>query len=499
MMCTTREQPFQAVISDMDGVLTRTASLHERAWKRLFDDFLGHYPEQRPFSSADYRAHVDGKPRYQGIADFLASRGLDLPYGQPSDDPEELTICGLGNRKNRYFLETLDQGGVEVFEDAVAALERWRRGGLKLAIVSSSKNCRRVLRAVHLEQRVDVIVGGQLAEELGLPGKPEIMMEAARRLGVVPADAVILEDATAGVRAGIEDGFGLVVGVARAGNQRDLREAGAHAVVESVYRVCFPRRVPSALDHLGELAAWRDGRPLAVFLDYDGTLAPIVDHPRDAWMPDDMRSALSELAARCPVAIISGRDRPDVEARVGIDGLFYAGNHGFDISGMGQKRTVPEAERVLGDVDLAQRELEARLGRLSGVLIERKRYSVAVHYRLVHSPCVVSQVEQAVESVRARTGLRRLAGKKVYELEPAVDWDKGRALQWLIDVLPDVDLERSFVIYIGDDLTDENAFAALQGNGAGVRVGDEVTTSLADYRVADPGEVRQLLRELART
>jgi trehalose-phosphatase len=233
-----------------------------------------------------------------------------------------------------------------------------------------------------------------------------------------------------------------------------------------------------------------------VFLDYDGTLTPIVARPRDAWMSDAMRSIVRELARHCPVAIVSGRDREDVEARAGIEGIFYAGNHGFDIAGRGYKKTLPEAEEALDEVERAEDELNQRVGRLSGVIVERKRYSVAAHYRQVDSESVVKQVERAVDSIREKTGLRKRTGKKVFELEPAVDWDKGRALQWLIDVLPTGHHETSFVIYVGDDETDEDAFAALAGAGAGIRVDNEITTSLADYHLEDPGEVGRLLQLL---
>ncbi len=496
---TERRRPYEAVVSDMDGVLTRTATLHERAWTRVFDAFLSGREGQRPFSDGDYRAHVDGKPRYDGVADFLSSRHIDLPWGEPSDGPDAETVYGLGNRKNGVFLALLDREGVKVFDDAVAAFERWRRGGLKVAVVSSSRNCRRVLRAAGLERHLDAVVDGELGAELGLGGKREIMLEAARRLGVAPSDAVVLEDATAGVRAGRLGGFGRVVGVSRDDNERDLREAGADDVVRSVYRVRFLRRVPRVLDRLAELAAWRGDRALAVFLDYDGTLAPIVDDPRDATMSDAMRAALTKLTDRCPVAVVSGRDRQDVAQRVGIDGLAYAGNHGFDIAGPGYSRTLPEAEQALGDVDRAEEELRRHLGRLSGVIIERKRFSVAVHYRQVASASAVDQIDGAVESVHRETSLRRRWGKKVFELEPAVDWDKGRALLWLMDALPRVDRERTFVVYAGDDETDEDAFAAIEGRGAGVRVGSELTRSLADYRLEGPAEVQELLDELARS
>lgn len=490
----TRDRPFRAVIFDMDGVLTRTARLHEQAWKEMFDPFLREHEGQRPFSSADYRAHVDGKPRYQGVSDFLASRELALPHGDPSDAPDAKTICGLGNRKNAHFLELLESEGVEVFDDAVQALGRWQRGGLKAAAVSSSRNCRRILRAADLERRFDVIVDGQLAAQRSLRGKAEIMMEAALRLEVDPSEAVVFEDATAGVRAARRVGFGLVVGVARAGNERDLEEAGAHTCTTDVYRVHFLRCLPSALDRIDEISARRQGRPLAIFLDFDGTLAPIVDDPADAHISDAMRATLKGL--RCPVAIISGRDRNDVAARVGIDGLFYAGNHGFDIAGRGQRRTLPEAEDALADVDAAQAELERRVGPLAGVILERKRYSLAVHYRKVRDESTIHQVRQAVEAARASTGLRMRTGKMVLELEPAVDWNKGRALEWLVDVLPVSGAEQAFVVYAGDDETDEDAFAVLRQHGAGVRVGAEMTRSLADYRLAGSEDVLELLRRL---
>lgn len=494
-----RTRPFEAVIADTDGVLTRTAEVHERSWKLMFDELLQERDGQGPFTHAEYRGHVDGRPRYDGAARFLASRHIELPLGHPSDAPTTRTVCGLGNRKNQIFVALLEREGVAVYGDAVAALERWRRGGLKLAAMSASRNCRRVLRAADLERRVDVVVDGEVAAELGLANKAEIMLEAARRLAVDPADAVIVEDATAGARAGRQARFGLVLGVARRGDGGDLSDAGADAVVKSVYEGRFSRRLPNVLSRLDEVARWRDDRPLSVFLDYDGTLAPIVSDPAEAWMGGDMRSALVALAERVPVAIISGRDREDVAARVGIERVTYAGNHGFDIAGRGDVKTVQEAAECLGDVERAENELTRRLGRLAGVIIERKRFSVAVHYRQVKSPSVIAHVQEAVEHVRQKTGLRRRKGKMVLELEPSVDWDKGRALRWLIDVLPTAAPPRSLVIYVGDDETDEDAFSALRGDGVGVRVGDEITTSLADYRLADPDEVRLFLRALAQS
>lgn len=488
-----QEHPFDAVILDMDGVLTRTASLHEQAWKRMFDDFLSRREGQQPFSGSDYRTHVDGKPRYEGVADFLSARSIELPRGKPVDSPERETVCGLGNRKNELFLALLEEQGVEVFEDALAALHRWRRGGLKLAAVSSSRNCRRVLRAVDLDSLFEVIVDGQTAAEQGLVGKPQIMTEAAQRLAVAPSDTVVIEDATAGVRAGRQDGFGMVVGVNRNRHEDGLKEAGAHLVVSDVCRVRFPRRLPNALDRVEEMDALRDGSPLLIFLDFDGTLAPIVDDPSEAHISNACRAALKNL--RCPTAVISGRDREDVESRVALENLCYAGSHGLDIRCQGHQRTLPDAEDALDDVNQAESELRHRIGERKGVIIERKRFSVAVHYRQIDKDSVIEEIRRTVDTICEETSLRKRMGKKVFALEPAVDWDKGRALNWLVDSLPTSAAKEPFIIYIGDDETDEDAFDVLRFNGIGIRVGHEIARSLADYQVDDPSQVIELLKQ----
>lgn len=493
--------PLGAVLADMDGVITRTAVLHEKSWARLFRDYLNKRGQADgrdygTFTDADYRALVDGKPRYDGVKDFLESRRIHLPFGQPSDSPDQETVCGLGNRKNRFFLQLLDSEGVEVFDDAVVAFSRWRRGGLKVAVISSSRNCRRVLGSAGLLDKVDAVVGGQVAADLNLHGKPEILLEASRQLGVAPADAVVIEDATAGIRAARQDKFGFAVGISRDGNERQLLEAGADQVVHRVDLARIPRRLPVALDSLESWNDWRGDRPLVVFLDYDGTLSPIVEDPADAYMSDATRQAVSALAQSCPVAVISGRDRKDVMERVDIDGLLYAGDHGLDTEGRGQRKTLPEAEAALGDVERVENRLRQKLQPFAGVIIERKRFSVAVHYRKVKDESVVQQIAREVDQAWQESGLRKQSGKKVWELVPAVDWDKGRALLWLMDVMG-LDRQRDFPVYIGDDVTDEHAFAALQGRGPGVRVGELVSDSLADYSLPDTDSVTRLLNWLA--
>ncbi len=237
---------FKAAIFDLDGVITRTADLHAEAWKRMFDAYLRRRSgNQPPFDiERDYRTYVDGKPRYDGTRSFLQSRGIELPDGRPEDPPSEETVSGLGNRKNEYFHELLESEGVETYADAVEQLEAWRKEGMKTAVVTSSRNGRHVLEAAELHHLFDARIDGLDSAELELRGKPapDIFLEAARRLGVEPGEAIVLEDAAAGVEAGRAGHFGLVVGVARDGG-RGLSEHGAHVVVHDVRKVENQRRI----------------------------------------------------------------------------------------------------------------------------------------------------------------------------------------------------------------------------------------------------------------
>ncbi|MEX2619006.1 MAG: trehalose-phosphatase [Egibacteraceae bacterium] len=254
------------------------------------------------------------------------------------------------------------------------------------------------------------------------------------------------------------------------------------------------RDLPSAVDRAAEIAERLAGVTPAVFLDYDGTLTPIVEHAADATLPASTREAIRALAAVVPVAIVSGRDLADVRAMVGIDGIAYAGSHGFDIvepDGARHERA-PEA---LPALDRAQTALEDVLGAIPGVSVERKRFAVAVHFRQA-DPARVQAIEEAVDqAVTAAEGqLRKTGGKKIFEVRPAVAWDKGKALRWLLDALG---LDRPDVVplYVGDDVTDEDAFDAIAADGIGVVVcgEDDARTTAAHYRLDTPDQVRDLL------
>ena len=227
---------------DLDGVLTRTADLHAAAWKEMFDEFLNertrpgvHAPA--PFDlAADYAEHVDGKPRSDGVRAFLASRGIELPEGSPADRPSAETVHGLARRKNELVQGLMARRGVAAYEGSAAFLAAAGAAGFSRALVTSSENASAVLRAAGLEGEFDVVVDGTVAHKLGLAGKPapDVFLEAARRLGVAPAEGAVFEDALSGVRAGRAGGFRLVVGVNRTGQAEQLRAAGADTVVSDL-------------------------------------------------------------------------------------------------------------------------------------------------------------------------------------------------------------------------------------------------------------------------
>jgi len=230
---------FEAVLFDLDGVLTATAKMHAVCWKRMFDAYLKRRAELhncsfQPFDiTSDYLAHVDGKLRYDGVRSFLASRGIELPEGSDNDPPETETVRGLGNRKDAMVGEVLAREGVGVFEGSIELVHFLRRTGIRTAVVSASKNCQAVLQAADIVELFDVRVDGIVASRLQLPGKPapDTFLEAARELGVEPARAVVIEDALSGVEAGRRGRFGLVVGVDRHGEREALRAHGADIVV----------------------------------------------------------------------------------------------------------------------------------------------------------------------------------------------------------------------------------------------------------------------------
>lgn len=257
---------------------------------------------------------------------------------------------------------------------------------------------------------------------------------------------------------------------------------------------------PSALDRWDEIAERLDGRRPALFLDYDGTLSPIAPRPDLATLPTETREVLRRLASRLPVVVISGRGREDVAALVNLPDLAYAGSHGYDIAGPPPSEGAVPLRLEVGEgipekIERAAERLRRDLGGIEGVLVEPKRFAISIHFRLADESRL-PEIERAVDAAAAsEPGLRKGHGKKLFELRPDLDWDKGKALLWLLDALG-LNHPGILPFYIGDDLTDEDAFRALAGRGIGILVASEPWETAAGYQLHDTEEVRELLERL---
>ncbi len=524
---------FSAVIFDLDGVVTKTANIHAHSWKSVFDQYLK-LREQRdgePFKefthNEDYLPFVDGKPRYKGVKSFLESRGINIPFGEASDSPDKETICGIGNKKNDLFRKFLMAEGAEVFTSTVDFINNLKRAGIRVGVASSSKNCKLILESAGLMDLFETRVDGEVSAKLGLKGKPEgdIFITAARNVGAVPSQSVVIEDASSGVEAGRNGGFGFVVGVARENNESELLENGADIVIRDLSEITIElveewfHKKPLPLFKSWEVidkqnvvsknlienkkivintSYFRSGKDiflgdksLVFFLDYDGTLTPIVERPELAVMAQDMQEVVLNLSRKQMVAVVSGRLREDVEKLVGIKGIFYAGSHGFDIKGPGFSMIHPEVGDIIPVITNIIEKLKNVLGKIPGVLIEEKKFSVAVHYRLVDEAQYLSTIRKTVDDiVSSNSNLRLMSGKKVFEILPDIEWNKGMAIRWIMSALK-IAWNESQVIYIGDDVTDEFAFRVIRTRGTGILVAEGEKESAADFQLSSPDEVKK--------
>ncbi|MBV8180767.1 MAG: trehalose-phosphatase, partial [Mycobacterium sp.] len=330
------------------------------------------------------------------------------------------------------------------------------------------------------------------------------LLEIARRLDVQPGRCVVIGDSEAGLVGGRNGGFALVVGVDRVGDVDALQRSGADAVVDDLAEIlvrCGDRRMstlPDALQSYSQIAAVAAARRLAVLLDFDGTLSAIVDDPDAATLVAGAADALKALAAQCDVAVLSGRDLADLVPRIGQAGIWYAGSDGFELTAPdGTRRHNKTAEAAIGVLEHLATELRDRLALFDGVRVEHKRFAVAVHYRNAALEAV-RQVTGAVHTVAQRSGLRVTNGRKVVELRPNIAWDKGKVLEWLLHRVSDAD--SVLPIYIGDDLTDEDAFDAVRHHGIGIIVRhgeDGDRPSAARFALDGPDAVREFIERLA--
>jgi trehalose-phosphatase len=338
--------------------------------------------------------------------------------------------------------------------------------------------------------------------------------EAARGLGARAERSVVIETKPEGITAARDGGVSLVIGIGSPEHAGDLLERGADAVIDDLAGIevrTGDRRMselPNAIESYRAVADVIDGHRPGVFLDYDGTLSAIVPDPVSARLVDDAAQTLARLAERCPVAILSGRDLADIRDRVGLPGLWYAGSHGFEsIAPDGSYRQNDEAAAAVPVLARAAGELREKLAHIKGSRVEHKRFAVAAHYRDVAANDI-GEVVAAAHRVGRQDHLRVTNGRKVVELRPDVDWNKGTTLTWIRDQIagaagPATSNEHSdkvLPIYIGDDLTDEDAFDAVKTDGIGILVRhteDGDRRSAARFTLEDPGQVREFLDRLA--
>ena len=327
------------------------------------------------------------------------------------------------------------------------------------------------------------------------------LVESADRLAVRPDRCAVVASTEAGVNAARAGGFALVVAVDSTGA---LDSRGADAVVSDVHEIGVRagyRRMSELPDALQALELATERQP-AVFYDFDGTLSEIVEDPDSARLVDGAADALTSLSAACPVAILSGRDLADVRERIGLPGLWYAGSHGFELTGPdGTHHQNPEAAASIPVLAGASADLADHLRHIPGVVVEHKRFGVAVHYRNAARDRV-GEVVATVRTAGQRTALRVTTGREVIELRPNIDWDKGKTLHWVLDYIRDNEGAGPLLpIYLGDDITDEDAFDAVDGDGLAILVrhsddGDRATA--ARYALDDPTQVREFTERLAR-
>jgi trehalose 6-phosphate phosphatase len=385
------------------------------------------------------------------------------------------------------------EGGA--LDSTVTLVSQLQEAGVGITVFSCDDR-QDALDATGIGDLVDVHVGGPVE----VPG----------RLGVRPGRCVVVANDAAGVTAGRDGGFALIIGVDPTGHRDELRRFGADAVVVDLDEVTVrtgERRMsqlPDALQALG-LAAGRTARQPAVFFDFDGTLSEIVDDPDTARPAAGAAEALQKLAAHCPVAVLSGRDLADVTERVGLPGIWYAGSHGFELTAPeGTHHQNDAAAATIPVLEQVAAQLRGQLGSIPGVVVEHKRFGVAVHYRNAARDRV-GEVAAAVRAAGQHHSLRVTTGREVIELRPDIDWDKGKTLRWVIDHLHHADYQGGSApllpIYLGDDITDEDAFDAVRNDGVPIVVrhnddGDRATAAL--FALDSPARVAEFTDRLAR-
>jgi alpha,alpha-trehalase len=401
---------------------------------------------------------------------------------------------------------TTAPGGIRVLDSTVPLLRRLHDAGIATAAYSYRRNSTPALRAAGIDELANTVL-----TEADTGAKPEsaVLLQAASRLGVHPGRCVVIGHEQAVVRAGSDNGFGLVIGLDATRKAQRLVSSGADTVIADLAEISVRSgdaamsAIPDALQVYSQLKELVTARRPAVFLDFDGTLSDIVEHPESASLLDGAAEALRALAAQCPIAVLSGRGLDDLRDRITVENLWLVGSHGFElIAPNGGRRQNDAAAAAAGALAHAAKLLTAELSSIPGTVVEHKRLAVAVHYRNA-DPARVDQLLAAVRRFGRSEGLRLTTGRKVVELGPDIDWDKGRTVQWVLDEMAggNAAAPDTLPIYIGDDIADEDAFDAVRFDGLGIVVRhdeeDPDRPSSASFSLANPAAVVEFVQLLA--
>jgi trehalose 6-phosphate phosphatase len=503
------DNQIKAVVFDIDTILD-TERLHHTVWKQVLNEFLNNnYPEKAPLSEEEYDRFIAGKPKIERIKNLLDSREVSLSFGSHEDPPGEKSICALENQKSRLFNQLLVAASTNYHKQIYNRIIEWKEAGIMTAVVSSDEHFSKIPDTEDLQNLFDVKVDGSAAKKMGLKDKPEadVFMEAVKQMGLSPAECALFDSTVCGLQAASKASFGLVAGIPKQNNAKELSENGADVIVHDFdeldllndpeIKMRFENPIPpfaSEYTKIGELL--HDKTPV-IFLDYDGTLTPIVNRPEDAILSDEMKEVLKACASRLHVAIVSGRDMIDLKNRVDIDEIIYAGSHGFRISGPEELYLEHEkSASLLPRLDETEKQLQQIFsGKFKGVQVERKRYAIAVHYRNARKEEIPDIKQTVTELVEKTSGLKTGEGKMILEIKPDIDWHKGKAVHWILEKLNLTDRDKYLPIYIGDDITDEDAYESLSEWGISIQVGPGIVPSASKFRLKNIYQVRIFLKE----
>ncbi len=481
----------------MDGVVTQTATLHFDAWKIILDEYVTNLDKKnRLFSEDEYWSYLDGMPRKEGLSNFLKERKI----GYHQDILEQL--C---DKKNELLHRMLFNQSVKYFSDTIQFIEFLLAHNYQIALISSSKNCIPILESAQIKHLFPIYVDGIISEELNLRGKPEpdIFLEAAKRLKLLPRECVIIEDALAGVKAGKKGGFGGVIALDRRNKlHHQFRQLGADYILPNLASAqnlfYFPtsRTAPlktgtQALKSILRLS--KLNYQFVIFLDYDGTLTPIRERPSEAVLSNSMHYCLNHLSRHYPTVIMSGRELKNLQKLINIASLFYSGNHGFEFEGPQYSYEIGQGFKE--EIKEVYDSLYQCLFSIPDCFIENKTFSLSVHYRLVEKK-YRHLIEKEIERIMVEhPHLKKHLGKKVYEIRPNINWNKGIASTSILNRFKAKN-HKLIPIYIGDDVSDEDAFEAFKATGITIKVAEKLHHTKAHYYLDSPLEVQNFLTQL---